>query len=132
LKIISISDTHGKHKGLTLPDADMIIHAGDITSNGDELQVKSFLNWFSNLNIQHKIFIAGNHDFYFERNPTEGIQKLIPENIIYLNDQLITIDGINIWGSPITPWFFDWAFNRERGEDIKKHWDLIPTNLILS
>lgn len=126
MKIVTISDTHGKHKGLTLPEADMIIHAGDITSNGDELQVKSFLTWFSNLKIQHKIFVAGNHDFYFERKPEELIKAIIPENIIYLNDQLVSIDGLNIWGSPITPWFYDWAFNRERGQEIKKHWDLIP------
>jgi Icc-related predicted phosphoesterase len=26
----------------------------------------------------------------------------------------------------VTPWFYDWAFNRERGQEIKKHWDLIP------
>jgi len=29
-------------------------------------------------------------------------------------------------GSPITPWFNNWAFNRERGAEIKLHWDLIP------
>jgi Icc-related predicted phosphoesterase len=36
------------------------------------------------------------------------------------------IDGINIWGSPVSPWFYDWAFNRKRGDDIRKHWDKIP------
>jgi Icc-related predicted phosphoesterase len=50
----------------------------------------------------------------------------MPPGIIYLNDNGITINGINIWGSPISPWFFNWAFNRHRGEAIKKHWDLIP------
>lgn len=28
--------------------------------------------------------------------------------------------------SPITPYFFNWAFNRHRGAAIKPHWDLIP------
>ena len=26
------------------------------------------------------------------------------------------------------PWFHDWAFNRQRGAEIRKHWDLIPTD----
>jgi Icc-related predicted phosphoesterase len=50
---------------------------------------------------------------------------MLPDNLIYLNDSQIVIEGIKIWGSPIQPWFYDWAFNRQRGADIKKHWDLI-------
>lgn len=38
----------------------------------------------------------------------------------------MTIEGINIYGSPWQPWYHDWAFNLERGEEIKKKWDLIP------
>lgn len=38
--------------------------------------------------------------------------------------------GLKFWGSPIQPWFHDWAFNRWRGSltegSIKKHWDMIP------
>ena len=43
-----------------------------------------------------------------------------------MNDSGITIDGIKIWGSPIQPEFFNWAFNRKRGAEIDKHWQLIP------
>lgn len=32
MKIVAISDSHGQHRDIILPDADMIIHAGDITS----------------------------------------------------------------------------------------------------
>jgi Icc-related predicted phosphoesterase len=95
---------------------------------GKEYEVLNFLDWFAKQDYEHKIFIAGNHDFYFERMPNVDIQSIIPNNIIYLNDSGVTINGINIWGSPISPWFYDWAFNRHRGEPIKKHWDLIPTN----
>lgn len=126
MKIIAISDTHGQHHQLTLPEGDMIIHAGDITRSGKESQVKEFLLWFSKQPHRYKVFVAGNHDWYFEREEASIIKELIPEGIIYLNDEGIEIEGVKIWGSPIQPWFLDWAFNRQRGEDIQKHWDLIP------
>ena len=43
-----------------------------------------------------------------------------------MNDSGITIEGLKIWGSPIQPTFYDWAFNRKRGAEINKHWKLIP------
>jgi Icc-related predicted phosphoesterase len=126
---LTLSDTHGKHGLLkNLPKADAIIHAGDVSSSGSEHSVVDFMNWFSDLDYEFKIFIAGNHDFYFERESTSYLKKMIPANLIYLNDSGVTINGINIWGSPITPWFYDWAFNRERGVEINKHWKLIPKN----
>ncbi|MBX2923116.1 MAG: metallophosphoesterase family protein [Chitinophagaceae bacterium] len=128
MKIITISDTHGKHNQLHLPPGDMLIHAGDICMKGAGYEVEEFLHWFEQQNFKYKIFIAGNHDFYLEKTHEACIQQKIPKDIIYLNDSGITIDNFNIWGSPVTPWFFDWAFNRRRGEPIKKHWDLIPRN----
>lgn len=126
MKILAIADTHNQHNNLKLPEADMILHAGDISKRGEEQEVLAFLDWFKNLDYRYKIFIAGNHDFYFERTPFETIKEIIPENVIYLCDSGITIEGINIWGSPVTPTFFDWAFNRNRGEAISRHWELIP------
>lgn len=128
MKIIVISDTHGQHRKLHLPSGDLIIHAGDISKRGKRAEVIDFLEWFSSLDFRYRIFIAGNHDFFFEQENAEEINKLIPSNIIYLNDSGITIEGIKIWGSPVQPWFYDWAFNRQRGEDIRRHWDLIPAD----
>jgi len=127
MKIVAISDTHGLHNQLALPEGDMLIHAGDVSAMGREREVKDFINWFANQPFQHKVFIAGNHDFLFENDP-ELATSYIPENVIYLNDSGVTIEGLNIWGSPIQPWFFDWAFNRQRGAEIEKHWQLIPDN----
>jgi Icc-related predicted phosphoesterase len=128
MKIITISDTHGYHDLLALPKGDMLIHAGDVSSRGSEREIKDFLGWFSVQDYEYKIFIAGNHDFFFEQADKEMVKAIIPENIIYLNDSGICIEGLHIWGSPVTPWFLNWAFNRQRGSDIKKHWDLIPQN----
>lgn len=125
MKMIAISDTHGQHRELDIPDGDVIIHSGDVSGMGIKAEIESFIDWFGSLPHKYKIFIAGNHDFYFEHKDAE---KIIPKNIIYLNDTSVNIEGINIHGSPIQPWFYDWAFNRERGREIKKHWDLIPKN----
>lgn len=126
MKIVLISDTHGRHERLKLPEGDMIIHAGDVGMRGNKQESLDFMNWFSSLDYTYKVFIAGNHDFYFEKTSSDELKKLIPENVMYLNDSGVTIEGLKLWGSPVQPWFFDWAFNRYRGAEIKRHWDLIP------
>lgn len=125
MRFVAISDTHGKHQ-FELPEGDVILHAGDVSSRGHKAEVQRFLDWFAGLDYRYKIFIAGNHDFFFETATQTEIEAMIPEGLIYLNDSGVEIEGIKIWGSPIQPWFYDWAFNRRRGPDIQKHWDLIP------
>lgn len=134
MKFVAISDTHCRHLNIKLPKGDVLLHAGDITYKGKKDETDDFLNWFAKLPFKHKIFIAGNHDFYLEKEKFANIQSIIPEGVIYLNDSEVVIDGIKIWGSPVTPWFFNWAFNRKRGKEIKKHWDKIPadTDIILT
>lgn len=125
MRFVAISDTHGKHQ-FELPEGDVILHAGDVSSRGLKAEVERFMDWFCGLDYRYKIFIAGNHDFFFEQAPQAEIEAMIPQDLIYLNDSGVEIEGIKIWGSPIQPWFYDWAFNRQRGPEIQKHWDLIP------
>lgn len=134
MKIVAISDTHTQHNSLDLPPADMIIHAGDISYKGTEKEVYEFYEWFAKLPYRYKVFIAGNHDFYFEKFSNHEIEEQLPKGIIYLNDSGVVIEGLKIWGSPIQPWFYSWAFNRVRGEQIRKHWELIPqdTNILIT
>ncbi|MEY4541891.1 MAG: hypothetical protein RLZZ306_3648 [Bacteroidota bacterium] len=124
MKIICISDTHNHHKDLKIPDGDILIHAGDMTCVGGIDELKEFNEWLETLPHRHKIVIAGNHDLYLESVPS--LANLLITNAIYLNDSGIEIEGLKIWGSPISPNYQDWAFNRERGEAIRKHWEMIP------
>jgi Icc-related predicted phosphoesterase len=128
LRFIAISDTHCRHHNVKLPKGDVLLHAGDVSYKGQKTEILDFLKWFAELKFQYKIFIAGNHDFFFENKPSREIEELMPAGVTYLNDTSIIIDGITIWGSPVTPWFFNWAFNRRRGMQIMKHWNLIPAN----
>ena len=126
MRIVTISDTHGQHDKLNLPEGDLLIHAGDATNKGEDSETQIFLDWFDKQKFKSKILVAGNHDFYFERHSEEEIQSLLPNNIMYLKDSGTEIDSIKFWGSPVTPWFMNWAFNRRRGHEIARHWDLIP------
>ena len=126
-RIVAISDTHGKHNHFRIPNGDVLIHAGDIMSFGrDSYEVRDFNGWLGDLPHKHKIVIAGNHDWLFE---THRKTRDLLTNATYLDDSGIEILGLKLWGSPVQPEFMNWAFNRKRGDDIQKHWDLIPLNI---
>lgn len=134
MKFVAISDTHCRHRSLKLPKGDVLLHAGDISYRSSRQEIEDFLDWFGKQPFTYKIFIAGNHDFFFEREKEELIRKLLPEGVLYLKEEACIIDGIKIWGSPYTPWFFRWAFNKRRGDALAKHWRLIPddTDVLLT
>jgi len=120
-----ISDTHRRHEEVTIPDGDMLIFAGD----GDfrtKSSLEPFLEWFSGHPHKHKVMIAGNHDFFFEQEMAAILTY--DYDIIYLEGFGVEIEGLKIWGSPITPTFGNWAFMKERGNEIAKEWAKIPEN----
>jgi predicted phosphodiesterase len=131
MKITCISDTHNQHLHIPpdwLEGGDVLVHAGDVSGRGSLKEIEAFLEWFNEQPYTHKIFIAGNHDFWFEKTTGFVVNEMLQEkypNVKYLNDSGIEIDGVKFWGSPVQPWFYDWAFNR-MGTDICQHWDMIP------
>jgi len=128
MKIVLISDTHNQHEKIILPKGDMIIHAGDISELGTFTEVLNFIQWFSKLPFKYKIFIAGNHDFLFERQKLVGTAMLL-EGVTYLENSEVTIDGLRIYGSPYTLKFYDWAFMKSSGKEIAETWNFIPENV---
>ena len=133
-KILCISDTHSKHNLIPkewLEPADIIIHAGDISNVGSFLDIEHFCMWFSSLDqYKHKIFIAGNHDFGFETKPIDAT-RIVREypNITYLEDSMVEVEGLKIYGSPWQPEFCDWAFNLPRnGEQLEEKWNAIDVD----
>lgn len=141
MRITFISDTHTKHRFCehALTGGDVLIHSGDIMNSGwNEREVREFLDWFSELPYQHKIFVAGNHDRYFQIYP-DLIRNMIEESykhkLVYLQDEWIVIDGVKIYGTPWQPEFYNWAFNLPRGgEKLQEKWEAIPedTDILIS
>ena len=72
MKIVCISDTHGRHEHLTsklmgniLPEGDLLLHAGDLTNVGGKGEVEGVLDWLIEIAPRYThgvVFIAGNHD----------------------------------------------------------------------
>ena len=136
MKIILISDTHCRHREVTVPNGDILIHSGDFSGRGNPYEVEDFLEWFTSQPHTNKIFIAGNHDLSFEDKPAwlkDMLGKIAP-NIFYLEDSLVTIDDVKFYGSPWQPEFHDWAFNLVRGPELAEKWAKIPldTNVLIT
>lgn len=126
MKLALISDTHALHRAFpSLPTADVIIHAGDFCHFGGEHGLQDFLLWYSELPYRHKLLIGGNHDFLPAEDPML-FRRLLPDNIHYLEDGGVEIEGVHFWGSPVQPDLVGMAFGKYRGESMNEHWDLIP------
>ncbi len=96
MKILHISDTHSRHKEIkNMPEADIVIHSGDITENGTEDEVLDFIKWFESLNYKYKIFVHGNHDLSLYGNDIEGLM----ENTFFLENKMIEIEGLQVYGT---------------------------------
>ncbi len=123
-----VSDLHGFQPPLT--GGDLLIVAGDLTGRDMPHEYASFFEWLSRQTYKKKILIAGNHDGAFEKRvPREMARDLSgmgADEFEYLCDSGCEFEGFKIWGSPWTPTFYDWHFMKNRGDDIKAMWDLIP------
>jgi Icc-related predicted phosphoesterase len=124
MRIVCVSDTHGWHRDVAVPDGDVLVHAGDITRKGELDTVEDFDRWLGTLPHRHKVVVCGNHDFCFQEQPHAARSRIT--NAVYLEDESVTIAGLNVYGSPWQPWFGGWAFNLARGPEIAAVWAKIP------
>jgi predicted phosphodiesterase len=140
MKLTFLSDTHSKHKHIPIDHfigGDILLHSGDISSGGYEYELYEFVKWFDSIpGYTHKVFIAGNHDWGFQKYPTY-VWNLMDEfpNVTYLQDSSVVLDGVKIYGSPWQPEFYNWAFNLPRnGEELEYRWSRIPddTDILLT
>ncbi|TXH52251.1 MAG: metallophosphoesterase [Desulfurellales bacterium] len=133
MRIVCISDTHNSLKRIAVPDGDVLVHAGDLTMSGTVREVATQLQHLAALPHRYKVFIAGNHDWLFQRD--SGLARGLVDGaglggnpLIYLEESAVTIDGIAIWGSPWQPEFCNWAFNYDRAEGVER-WASMPHGL---
>ncbi len=130
--VVFLSDTHGLHDKISVPDGDILIHAGDFCNHGTMEEVAAFGKWLRSLPHKHKIVVAGNHDWPFQRKPSTARETLGDgaDGIVYVEDAEVQVEGFRIYGSPWQPEFCDWAFNLPReGWELRAKWAAIPDGL---
>jgi Icc-related predicted phosphoesterase len=145
LRIVCISDTHNAFpgSGYTLPPGDILIHAGDLTNNGQPSEIRKALAWLREANYEHKIVIAGNHDIALDENfPSQPnieeatqLRRTMREDdrIVYLEHEIkvITVKGtqVKVFGSPFSPASSSaskqWAFQYTPSQ-AQELWSSIP------
>jgi Icc-related predicted phosphoesterase len=147
IKIAAISDTHNKHKKITVPECDLLVHAGDWTFEGKKHEVEDFAKWLDDQEqCKEIVAIPGNHEKLFEQMMPDSLRWFTDRcpRAHLLIDQGVELFGIKIYGSPVQPFFCNWAWNRAPSDKdtelivdyrtgktklfkaIKPHWDAIP------
>lgn len=114
-----------------VPKGDILIHSGDLTYRGTIQEMSEELHLLKEKGegFKHIVFICGNHDWLGERN-SDLLQQMCSDlDIIYLENSSVELEGYKIYGSPVSPFFCNWAFNVNRGVDIKAVWGKIPDDV---
>ncbi|SNB59293.1 Predicted phosphoesterase [Marinobacter sp. es.042] len=134
MRLICISDTHSLHEQMPeIPDGDVLIHAGDCTGTGSLAALSHFTEWFGTLPHQHKILIAGNHDYCFEIYPKPSREMCTEHGVTYLRGEATRIGNLNFYGFPWQPIYRWMAFNAREGE-LRGRLQRVPddTNVLIS
>jgi Icc-related predicted phosphoesterase len=125
LRIVLISDTHGKHEELGTLSGDVLIHCGDFCDGfeNDGAHIAAIDAWFLRQDFERIICIGGNHDFVAQERHAKGIPVF--ENAIFLQDQEYVFGGMTFYGAPWLPDLSGWAYYLPDAER-KDKWNLIP------
>lgn len=133
VRVCCISDTHSMHANIPggIPKCDILLHAGDITGEGELDKLLRFDEWAAKIPLpkEQKICIAGNHDRTFERSPE--LARAHMTQWTYLEDSFVEVLGLKIYGSPWSTSFYPehWVFNVDRGAPAREKWESIPEDI---
>lgn len=133
--IRAIADLHGN-----LPEiqpCDILLIAGDVcpaTDHSLSYQYrwlnKNFRRWLEEVPAEYVVGICGNHDFIGQVGYGRELLDSLPW--IYLEDKWTVVEGIEIYGSPWTPPFRDWAFMTPEWQLKELYSDIPPVDILLS
>ena len=140
IRIVAVSDTHGFHRDVEIPDGDVLVHAGDITMNGEVDVMIDFVRWIAELPHRHKIVVPGNHDRCLDISQTKfdgGVVRLfdLVRDVHYLVDasRMLEVrnEKIKVYGAPWVPNLRGWAFwdrNYDKFDTAPRDIDVLVTH----
>lgn len=110
IRVVCLSDTHDHVPLQEIPAGDLLIHAGDLTTDGTAADIQRQVDWLDSLPHRHKVLVAGNHDSWFDpsarRVEDHGAVDL--KSLVYLQDRLVTLEFeggrmLNVYGAGDIP-----------------------------
>lgn len=127
MKVVIISDTHGRHDELGVLSGDVLIHCGDVCLGYDpgDSQINAIDSWFQRQEFSAIICIGGNHDRPLQRRAALELRAL--ENAIYLEDEAFEYGGFKFYGAPWVPDLHGWAYFLDDASLAEK-WAQIPAD----
>merc|ERR1719414_39916 len=104
LRIVIISDTHEQHRLVTIPEADVLLHCGDILMASSLARqargvrvMRDFNSWLEGLPVKEKVVIGGNHDRALERLGSD--RGNVISCALVLQDSSATLrSGLKVYG----------------------------------
>jgi Icc-related predicted phosphoesterase len=119
-----ISDTHRRHREITIPACDILIHCGDFCSfRREDLQtLKDVDAWFSRTPAKHILCIGGNHDFLLQT------QEFRFRHAQFLEDSCVEISGLTFYGTPWCPDLSGFAYYAN-ADELLDRWKRIPSGI---
>lgn len=122
VKLVFVSDTHGKHEELVLPRGDILVYCGDFESD-------AFAAWLVGEAAHYThgaIVVAGNMDA--ECVARVRATALSADNdVYYLEHEALMLGGLRFFGSPYTPEYVG-AWQIATADDGKALWSAIPAD----
>jgi Icc-related predicted phosphoesterase len=102
MRICVISDTHELESEVEIPPCTLLLHCGDWSFFGKNLKsMDAFNSWLGEQPAEDVVITAGNHEFPVAADPDKWRRRM--SNAILLLDESVTVAGVKIWGSPVTP-----------------------------
>jgi len=127
MKVAVTGDFHGYPPPEIPSDVELVLFAGDLGTGERFYKREGFAErtdyeaWLKSLLPRARVVgVAGNHDF-----DSDGFRTL---PWTYLENESVDVNGLKIWGSPLSPSFGAWAHMRPDA-DLARTWETIPSDV---
>ena len=130
MRIAMLSDTHTMFEGLTVPECDVLISAGDYSHRGEKESVIRYHRWLDKQPATLILSVQGNHEVWVQENWEESVSIVqgLSDRIHFMRKSTVQYSGKKFFCSAFSPEFCNWAYSIKRGKDAEWHWKGIPAD----
>lgn len=110
LRLVFLSDTHGRHEEIPLPmpDGDVLFHLGDASDRGNLTEMQSFVQWLQKNSLHDERYVIdGNHDRDYDvlkndytrrdfmtKYEVEGVARVLRNEVVEILGGKMTVLGV--------------------------------------